>query len=89
MPSTTRVIFRMDKHGKCREVTAVLPDEASGNSMMVCYGHIGQHGSCSYAWYHRTRPATPVEYAPLLAELQGIYAPEFTLVVRTRINRKG
>jgi hypothetical protein len=70
------VIFRKDRN-KRGEVTAVfptLPADYLGH-MLTCYAHIGQHASCSWEWFRdRThRPATPDEYADLLAELHSIY----------------
>ena len=74
---SVRVIFRADKFG---EVVAVFPDAEGrsdpnrrGASRLNCYAHVGQHGDASAGWYRTTRPATEVEYAPLLAELRGIY----------------
>jgi hypothetical protein len=68
------VLFRVHrapvKHG--RDVTAVfptLPSDYDGHNM-TCYAHIGQHGGCGWDWYHKTRPATPEEYASLKAELE-------------------
>lgn len=40
---------------------------------MLCYAHIGQHGTASLDYYWETKPANPEEYAELLAELRGIY----------------
>ena len=68
---TRRVIFRFDK--SAQEVVAVFPYLAPSGNYMTCYSHVGQHSGCSLDWYRRTRPATPEQYAPLLAELRGIY----------------
>lgn len=75
--NTLRVIFRAEKSG---EVVAVFPDTQGrsdpnrrGANRLTCYAHIGQHGDASVGWYRTTRPASPDEYAHLLAELRGIY----------------
>ena len=73
---TLPVMFRMDKSGEHREVTAVFPTEpASRNPGSISiYAHNGQHGEGTRDWMtSRTRPATPAEYASLLHELRGIY----------------
>lgn len=82
------VIFRADKGGDFEGVvTAVFPaTENPITGYATCYGHVGQHSECSRRWYQGTRPATPEEYAPLLAELTSIYTDE-ELVVRTRWTR--
>lgn len=78
------VLFRVSRG----EVTAVFPSECGTDQYdMTCYAHVGQHGSCSRAWYNTTRKAKPEQYASLLAELRGIYAPEYELVVKSRMTR--
>lgn len=69
------VIFRAERAGDFKgEVTAVFPTiPADYHGGILCYSHVGQHGGCSDAWHRSTRPATVEEYAPLLAELRGIY----------------
>jgi hypothetical protein len=77
----TKVLFRMDKYGEHKEVTAIFPDlwEHDG---LTCYAHIGQHGKASVQWvYNHTRPATPEEYAELKKELEGL---GYNLLVRRR-----
>lgn len=73
-----RVIFRTDKESG--EVTAVFPEERYSPqipALMVCYAHVGQHSGCSPTWMkERTRAAKRKEYAPLLAELRGIYGDD-------------
>ena len=70
----TPVLFRVARAPKrdSADVTAVFPCEPADmtGTAMSCYAHIGQHGSCGYGWYATTRPATPAEYADLLAELE-------------------
>lgn len=73
---TLPVVFRIDRAKTDRQITAVFPTTpGTGDpTTMQCYAHLGQHGACSLDWYYsRTRPATPEQYAPLLAELRGIY----------------
>lgn len=71
----TPVLFRMDRRGKHKEVTAVfptLPADTQGR-YMTCYAHIGQHGSCNPLWMvEDTRSAQPAEYAALKQELETI-----------------
>lgn len=69
------VLFRADREDGRLWVTAVFPTEAATDDgdRFVIYQHIGQHGAGTRGWYNLTRAATPAEYAPLLAELRGIY----------------
>ena len=70
----TPVLFRVSRAPKRNgaDVIAVFPCEPTDRTgtAMSCYAPIGQHGSCGYGWYATTRPATPAEYADLLAELE-------------------
>lgn len=67
---TLPVIFRIHR----KELCAYFPTERF-NLMghITCYAHVGQHGGANPAWLSKGRPATPDEYADLLAELKGIY----------------
>lgn len=85
----TPVLFRIHRAPKTHgdEVTAVFPCEPADYQgyNMTCFASVGQHGSCGYEWYHRTRPAKPEEYADLKAELEA--APYgYRLKVYQRIN---
>ena len=84
----TPVLFRCDPYGPVKnEVTAVFPCEPAHlhGYYMTCYAHIGQHSSCDYGWYKKTRPATPKEYADLKQELES--APYgYQLKIYQRIN---
>lgn len=82
----TPVLFRMDRHGKHREVTAVFPTQPAdiSGAAMSCYAHIGQHGACCREWLQSTRPAKPDEYADLKAELEAV-PYEYRLKVYRRI----
>ena len=65
------VIFRV--WGRDKEVMALFPAEPADYEGRYCssYAHVGQHGSADYAGcVMRSRPATPEEYADLLAELK-------------------
>jgi hypothetical protein len=70
----TKVLFRMDKRGEHKQVTAVFPDMPEHKvNIFTCYAHIGQHGQAHWDWVREdTRPATPEEYAPLKRELEQI-----------------
>ena len=63
-----RVIFRKWKGGG--SVIAFFPDQKDG-PYIGSYEHVGQHGNASYP-HPQTSPATPAEYADLLAELRSI-----------------
>jgi hypothetical protein len=65
----TKVIFRADKDG---EITAIFPALAGTNDTWTCtcYAHLGQHSYASLDYIRATRPATPEQFAPLLAELR-------------------
>lgn len=91
------VIFRAQMEDGRLWITAVFPTEpatCTGADDFTIYQHVGQHGAGTLGWYRRTRPATAAEYAPLLAELRGIYEtsygdtdPTVPLVVRHRMAR--
>lgn len=72
---TTPVIFRKWKKSsdQWESIIAVFPTDLAGPNDWICnsYEHIGQHGGCNYQGVvlPRTVPATPDEYADLLAEL--------------------
>ena len=72
-----KVVFR--KYKSDGDILAVFPHEYHnerlyGRSLLVCYEHIGQHGSVAAGYIQpHTVPAKPKEYAALLAELQEIY----------------
>ena len=90
---TVYVVFRKEKNPTEDEifygndVTAFI----YGNGIPVrygnimCYQHIGQHSEASLDYYNSTKPATPDEYADLLAELKSIY-DDVNLVVRRKID---
>jgi hypothetical protein len=58
------------------EITALFPKvKADPQGNILSYAHIGQHSAASPS-LTRCKRATPAEYADLLTELKGIYAPE-------------
>ena len=65
----TKVIFRITED----DVIAVFPEIPWNDNLLTSYQHNEQHAGCSTDWIRsRTRPATRVEYAPLLQELKTI-----------------
>ena len=79
---TVDVTFRLE--GDDDSIVAIFPRLESNYGRCVCYAHIGQHGECSFGYYRTTRPASPDQYAELLAELERIY-DDCTLRVVSRI----
>lgn len=67
---------------KCEgEIIAVMPYELGTNDplTMLCYQHIGQHGSCHVSWVKSQKRAKPEEYSNLLSELESVgYEVEIT-----------
>jgi hypothetical protein len=82
------------------EILALLPTIPANYGSVTCYAHIGQHSECSYEFITCTRPnahatsirnATQAEYAPLLAELQGIYETQpdpYRLEVKSQLRHE-
>lgn len=70
---TLDVIFRKDREDG--SIVAVFPSEpGSGPHDFTAYTRQESHVTASAEWVrHCTRPASPAEYAPLLAELRSIY----------------
>ncbi len=77
-PQTQRVVFRKWKSNG--QVIAFFLDQVHRGYVMS-YEHIGQHGCASYP-HPQTEPATPEEYAPLLAELRSIGYSNLKIVTR-------
>lgn len=78
------VLFRVQRGELCAYLPSLVWDDR-GN--ITCYARVGQHGSASPIFMGKGRPATPTEYADLLAELQGIYSgtePRYELKVYKR-----
>lgn len=80
----TKVVFRKLKDG---QVIALFPQETASRDGYECmsYMHVGQHGSADPMIVHDTKPATPREYAPLVAELLSI---GYRLDIRKKFGRK-
>ena len=79
-----RVLFRKWKGSG--GVIAFFPNQPDG-PYLTSYESIGQHGRASYP-HPQTAPATPEDYAPLLAELRSIGYPDLKIVTRvTRVTR--
>jgi hypothetical protein len=69
-----KVIFRISRNDST-DVYALFPEIPGTRdpSTCQCYQHDGQHSNADYAGcVRRSRPATPREYAALLAELRRI-----------------
>jgi len=67
---STIVIFRVDREGVVFALFPELPDDYHG-FYCTCYQQVGQHCAADYyGCIANSRPATPVEYAGLLVELQ-------------------
>lgn len=85
------VIFRAAVEDGRLWVTAVFPTLLGTDdpATFTIYQPVGQHGSGTRGWYHRTRPATAAEYRSLLAELRQIYergpGDRYKLRVRQRM----
>ena len=67
----TKVTFRKVYDGEIIAVFDLPWGYFDGN--LLGYAHIGQHTPISYDFYRNcTSPATPTEYADLLAELKAV-----------------
>jgi hypothetical protein len=66
----TKVYFVKDDD----EITAVFPYEVATSNIntMICYSHVGQHGTCIDTWVKDSDKAKPEEYKELLEELNTI-----------------
>lgn len=69
-----QVIFRKWPKSEGGDVIAVFPEVEENFRCVASYQHVGGHAACSRGIIDHTKPATPEEYAPLLAELQSIYS---------------
>jgi len=66
----TEVLFRKEKGGS---ILAVFPYDIWCGSTGTCYAHIGQHSACIHEYaINDCKPATKVEYADLLKELNSL-----------------
>lgn len=80
----TEVKFVKSKSGDFKgEVTAIFPYEiANYEGSMMCYAHMGQHGSCCSEWLNSTTLATEEEYSALLSELISIGYDDLKIIKR-------
>ena len=88
-PDILEVVFRRWPEAQGGDVIALFPNMAETDEYnadrVMSYQHVGQHGAADYAHVvNVTRPATLLEFAPLLAELSGIYAPDCVFQVCQR-----
>ena len=74
-----RVTFR--KWKDTGDIIAFFPDQHERNGLIMAYEHHGQHGSAMYP-HSQTLPASPEEYAPLLAELKQLGYDDLRIVGR-------
>jgi hypothetical protein len=86
-PQIQKVVFRRFSKKEGGQVIALLCNTGReclpGNVMS--YMHHGQHSEASRYLGQCLRLASPEEYAPLLADLRSIYAPEFQIVPVSRL----
>lgn len=82
MNDKDRVIFKLTPGDK--QVIAFLPDYQEYTQIM-CYMHVGQHGTASLEFYWECTPARPDQYAALKAELESI---GYNLDVKRRLSSK-
>lgn len=67
----TKVIFR--KYKDTKDILALFPYEVEHNGLVMCYQHVGQHGSADYHHCVRmTTLATQEEAKDLQAELEDL-----------------
>jgi len=69
----TKVQFLVnEKDPENQDLYAYFPEERYNDQYMSGYSHVGQHTGVHPEYAAESRPATPEEYAPLKAELEGI-----------------
>lgn len=83
-PAIQKVVFRKFRDG---EVIGLLCNSAKDCTpgRIMSYAHIGQHSEAARDLGRDLQLASPAEYAPLLKEMQSIYAPEYTIVPVARL----
>jgi len=68
----TKVLFLVnEKEPGDPDLFAYFPEEIHNGEFRTAYSHVGQHSSAHPDYAKESRPATPEEYAPLKAELEG------------------
>ncbi len=81
--NTTKVVFRKYKEG---DILALFPECPEVNYTVVCYQHIGQHGSADYQQCVAiSKPATENEYQDLKRELESL-GYDLKVVKKAKIN---
>lgn len=80
----TPVIFKLCEG----EPIAIFPREPGSYDphTMTVYTHVGQHGIGSEPWARDAKPASPEQYAGLLAELRRLGYDD--LVIRRRMTQQ-
>lgn len=69
--TTVRVLFRRYPLREGHDVIAILPDYNVRRHWVTIWSPGDGHGEAPYlALIHGTRPATPIEYAPILAAMR-------------------
>jgi len=83
------ITFREVKHGQFKgDIDAVFLESWHDHysDQVVCYAHIGQHGSGDYTYFkNNTKPAK--NYDSLLSELKSIYS-DCELIIHDKLTRK-
>jgi hypothetical protein len=81
-----KVTFRKEKDGTILAVFGQL--WAWYDTQLTAYAHIGQHTATTPEYYRtKTKPATPEESAPLLAELRALGYDDLQVVRRLPLRR--
>ena len=81
-------IFRAirDLEGKWQKETPYI--DGSGQVVLNCYAHVGQHGTCCPEILWNCRRAKPEEYLPLKHEMEDIVGYNIETVQRGRLRLK-
>ena len=80
------VTFRKESNGTILAVFGQL--WAWYDTQLTAYAHEGQHTATTPEYYrNRTTPATPEEYAPLLAELRALGYDDLQIVHRLPLRK--
>jgi hypothetical protein len=82
-PETLPVVFRQID-GETLALFPTLHNFKGSTYFVTCYAHVGQHGIACQDNFNRGKLSTETEYCDLLAELRGIYAPEYNLQPRKK-----
>jgi hypothetical protein len=78
----TKVQFLREANG---QILAVFPATAwDGFSNIDCYSRVGQHSSCAVNYWKNLKPATRLEFEPLLEELESLGYDDLKVVIPTK-----